>query len=89
MPYIKQNERKEYDNSLTAMIINLNKNGNVKGHLNYVITMLVKSYIDSKGLNYNNLSDVTGVLNDVKIEFERCVVAPYEDKKIKENGCIY
>jgi len=45
--------------------------------------------LKATGISYDNLSDITGVLNDVKTEFERKVVAPYEDEKITENGKIY
>lgn len=60
-----------------------------KGDLNYVMTRLSQEYIVFHGKSYNTLSDVTGMLNDVKTEFERKVVAPYEDMKIEENGGIY
>jgi hypothetical protein len=35
------------------------------------------------------VNDVVGALDGAKAEFQRRVVAPYEDKKIRENGDVY
>lgn len=58
------------------------------GELNYIITTLIHEYIKRKGLSYTTLNDVLGVLSGVDLELKRCVIAPYEDKKRRENGCI-
>ena len=89
MPYIKKEKRHEINLDIQELINTLEELGYEKGDLNYSITLLVQFYIKHHGKSYNTLSDVTGVLNDVKTEFERRVVAPYEDKKIKENGDVY
>jgi hypothetical protein len=89
MPYIKQMDRTNLRPELAALIHSLYRLGNKKGNLNYVITMMIKQYTMDKGTSYDTLSDITGVLNDVKTEFERKVVAPYEQIKEKENGPIY
>lgn len=59
------------------------------GALNYQITMLIKQYIARNGMGYTACNDVMGALEGCKMEFYRRVVAPYEDKKIKENGDVY
>lgn len=59
------------------------------GELNYLITLLVIQYIEVNGLNYQRLNDVVGALDGAKAEFQRRVVAPYEDTKIRENGDVY
>ena len=48
--------------------------------------MIIHEYIGKKGLSYTHLNDVVGVLESAKAEFQRTVVANYEDKKISENG---
>jgi len=89
MPYIKQSMRNELDPLINALAEEMHELGCNEGDLNYCITSLVIAYVEANGLSYSSLSDVTGVLNDVKVEFERRVVAPYEDKKIAENGDVY
>lgn len=60
------------------------------GELNYAITQQVLRYIDpNKGLSYRLLNEVVGVLECVKQELYRRMVAPYEDAKIAENGDVY
>jgi hypothetical protein len=89
MPYIKKERRKALEHIINELFEDLNSMGLNKGDLNYCITMLIKKWVETKGLSYDTLSDITGVLNDVKTEFERKVVAQYEDRKIQENGEIY
>lgn len=88
MPYIKPERRKELDDGVFRLATDLHGSGNDKGDLNYVITSLIHYHLKHVGIRYSTLSDITGVLNDVKVEFERRIVAPYEDKKIAENGNI-
>ena len=89
MPYIKKEDRLRLANGLIAAVNHLRHNDWTKGEVNYFISSLLNEWVHYKGLSYNTLSDITGVLNDVKTEFERKVVAPYEDLKIKENGEVY
>lgn len=56
------------------------------GQLNYHISMLWMCYLDIHGLSYQSINDVVGALESSKAEFQRRVVADYEDKKIEENG---
>jgi hypothetical protein len=58
------------------------------GELNYIITTLVHSYIERKGLCYTTLNEAIGVLECAKLELYRMVVAPYENGKQSENGPI-
>jgi len=44
--------------------------------------------LEKVGKKYDTLSDVTGVLHDIVTEWDRTVVAPYEDLKIKQNGDV-
>lgn len=79
MPYIEQSRRKDL---LHAEI-------KTAGELNYMLTMTVKRYLDSKGLSYPTINDIVGALESAKAEFQRRVVAPYEDAKIKDNGDVF
>lgn len=59
------------------------------GQLNYQITRLLLKYLEMKGLRYDTLNDIVGVLECSKSEFYRRVVMPYEEYKRQENGDIY
>lgn len=59
------------------------------GELNFVITTLIDEFISKKGLKYETLNAMIGVLECAKMELYRRICAPYEDKKIIENGDVY
>lgn len=81
MPYIKQKDRDFIkDNEVTPSNV---------GEFNYVITELIKSYVNKHGLSYRTINDVIGVLEASKLEFYRRIAVPYEDIKIEENGDVY
>lgn len=82
MPYIKKEDRKKFNSAIDSL------NPNNSGELNYVITRLAHNYIKEKGLRYANMNEVVGVIESAKLEFYRKVVAPYEEKKIEDNGDI-
>jgi hypothetical protein len=80
MPYIDQERRRALDHD--------NASPRHAGELNYLIFHLIEDYIREKGLHYQTLNDVTGVLESVKQELYRRLTGPYEDEKIAENGDI-
>ena len=85
MPYIKQEDRDCLDETMSELnykIIN-------EGELNYVITSLCIDYVNRNGKDYSTLNAVHGVLNCADKEFYRRMTAPYEDRKIEENGDVY
>jgi hypothetical protein len=82
MPYVKQEER-EY---LGWPLEQSSENG---GQLNFQITQLILDYYNRNGQRYQQINDVLGALEGAKLEFYRRVAAPYEDKKIKENGDVF
>ena len=84
MPYIKQEDR----NALG------NRDPENAGELNYLLTQIVLEYlIGNKETNYNanyqRYNDAMGALEGCKLELYRRAIAPYEDKKIQENGDVY
>ncbi|MDD5016321.1 MAG: hypothetical protein PHW73_14725 [Atribacterota bacterium] len=89
MPYIKKDQRNIYSSSIENITSILSQNKWKKGDFNYCISMIINAWVKDTGLSYDTLSNITGVLNDIKTEFERKVVAPYENKKIEENGEVY
>lgn len=92
MPYIKQSDRKFIDAVLNLLfdvlrLLSSNDPDGDNGRMNYVITRLINAWYGSGG--YNAFNDAVGVLECVKQEFYRRVVAPYEDKKKEERGDVY
>ena len=82
MPYIKQEAREVFENVVLPGVT-------TAGELNYFITKLCQHYIADHDLNYQTLNDITGALENCKLEFYRRLTAPYEDTKIKENGDVF
>jgi len=89
MPYITETDRKHVDEQVQELSNKLYVAGYKKGMLNYCITKLVLGYLKVYGKSYDTLSDIVGVLEDVKTEFQRRVVNPYEDDKKFSNGDVY
>jgi len=81
MPYINQDDR----DSIMAE----DKVARTAGELNYRITMQLIDYLNLHGESYQTYNDIIGALEGAKLELYRRKIAPYEDKKIKENGDVY
>ena len=64
-------------------------NPETPGELNYVITSIILRYLAKYVISYARFNEVMGVLESIKQELYRREVAPYEDKKIMDNGDIY
>lgn len=86
MPYIKQEDKDKWCQDDLNEVIGQIENC---GELNYIFTIIAHSYIKRKGLRYQNINDVLGALDGASKEFYRRVAAPYEDKKIEENGDVW
>jgi len=84
MPYIKQEDRKRFQDAILSIRANATK----PGELNYVITSICHHYISRHGLNYTNLNEVIGALEAVKLEFYRKLTVPYEEEKERLNGSL-
>ena len=88
MPYIKDSYQRRRVLDPTVGVSEPRRAQNV-GELNFQITRLCYEYAQRKGVSYETLNAVRGVLGCATDEFYRRVVAPYEDMKIKENGDVY
>jgi hypothetical protein len=89
MPYVDKESRLKMRATLEAFHYAIDFYGVTPGELNYVITCLANDYINTKGENYTHMNDVLGVLEGAKLELYRQRVAPYENKKMEENGNVY
>jgi len=87
MPYITQEDRPQYDDVLAELIGLLKEKPpeSVDGHLNYVVTRVIKEVYP---LRYYHVNKAMGVLECIQHEFYRRVAAPYEDTKIEQNGDV-
>lgn len=87
MPYIQ--ERGWIDERLRSILSAIEQDANVTpGEINYIVTRIVKTWL-TKRASYCDFNRAIGVLECVKLELYRRMVAPYEDKKREENGDVY
>lgn len=84
MPYIKQDDRSKFDSAAKSIAAN----ADCAGDLNYAITVILQTYIKKKGLKYDTLNSVHGMMNACNNELYRRVTAPYEDSCIVRNGDV-
>lgn len=83
MPYIAGDDRGQAINYPFAEASLKNP-----GKLNFIITRLVRCFLNEKP-RYEDFNAAIGVLECAKLELYRRMIAPYEDKKIEENGDVY
>jgi len=83
MPYIKQEDRVQYDEVLFRM-------GEIKtkGDLEYCIFSLMKKYMKTRESKYSNLHDCTYAAGHCCDEFRRRFLDKREDIAISTNGDI-
>lgn len=84
MPYIKLDKRNELDPHIAALA----RSVATEGELNYCLYKLSCLLIEKMGESYDNYSMCSSAMEHAKLEWYRRRVAPYEDKKIRENGDI-
>ena len=92
MPYIKKEDQKKFTDLLKQVDEFFKDNDLSPGELNYFLSRILilyyKNYSKYNGLSYALLNSIIGVIENVKLEFYRRVITPYEDKK-KKNNDIY
>ena len=93
MPYITQQEREAYDDTLNTLRLDLMVTTGIKGcgfsgKLNYIIsTILYKIWL--RNPRYETANALIGVLECAKLEFYRRVIANYEDEENRINGDVF
>lgn len=91
MPYIEKEQRAEIDKALEPLWPVLVAIGDA-GSINYILTRIcghwLQRYALTEGVRYEHFNAVIGALECAKLEFVRRAVAPYEDRKIRENGDV-
>ena len=91
MPYIKSEDRIHLENLAkleNSGISDIGRNCRTAGELNYTITKIIHAYFYTRGGRYQQINDIVGALESCKAEFQRRIVNPYEDLKIKESGDV-
>lgn len=88
MPYITQEQRLKYAIVEDELDLAIDEDTTV-GDLNYLLTLVMKEYLNKKGLRYATLNDIRGAIENAASEFYRRVAIPYEDEKIAGNGDVY
>jgi len=87
MPYIKHEQRVKLESLIQSFKDKMYMDPLSAGELNYIITQISLAFLQN--VSYTELNEVVGILECVKQEFYRRVVAEYEDEKIQENGDVY
>lgn len=82
MPYIKKDKRKNMDKIYYAMQL---MDVKADGDLNYILFKYCKEVVPE---GYNSYKNFIAELRQCATEIERRILAPYEDKKIEENGDV-
>ena len=101
MPYIPQSVRNKYDKLIDQLYDRVNETTvgeyrletsyipeDVDGEMNYVITRLIDEVYGVRP-RYINYERAVGLLDSVKVEFQRRRVGPYEESKKEANGDVY
>lgn len=83
MPYIKQDDRKEYDKFLKRCPIIMNK-----GHLEYIVFSLMRKYMATRKYRYSILHDCVYAVQHCADEFRRRFLDKREDEARRTNGDI-
>jgi len=83
MPYIKKEERKDFDYFLDKI-----QAINTKGELEYCLFKLMKIYMKNKEIRYSTLHDCTYAAMHCADEFRRRYLDKREDEAMNTNGDI-
>ncbi len=83
MPYIPPEQRPFSDPLATFPHLD------TSGKLNFALTKLCEEYRNIMGDSYCTWNTIIGALECAKLEYNRRVVVPYENRKMRENGDVY
>ena len=90
MPYVTPERREllmqfdEKNHRLVVSTINITS----PGDLAFVFYRICQFYVIRNGRKFETLNAIVGVLETTKGEFSRRILAPYEDRKMRENGDV-
>jgi len=84
MPYIKLDERNNFDPVLESL-----PRINTKGQLAYCVFKLMIRYMKDREYRYSNLHDCVYAAMHCADEFRRRFLDAREDKAMEDNGDIY
>jgi len=84
MPYIKPKRRKAIAPIANMLLDEVQEDG----ELNFALFYMFKLDWVNDGPSYWKARDFIGELNECIAEIRRRYLAPYEDKKIEENGDV-
>lgn len=86
MPYVDSTSREKLSDLVNRIHLT---NVASAGELNYIITNLILTFIETRGVSYQTYNDVVGALENCKLELYRREIITYEEQKRKENGDVY
>jgi len=86
MPYLREENKVYFDKLLERLRKCAIANG---GELNFLFTEIINQFHVTNSKRYETMNTVVGALESCKVEYQRRIVAPYEDKKIQENGEVF
>jgi len=89
MPYIRKNDRLQYEELLEKLLDLLEQSGYHPGHMNFVISDLINKCLGEEGMSYTNANKWIGSLECAKLEIYRRLLVPYENDKCQENGEVF
>ena len=87
MPYIKKDEKVDYNEDLKHLIADLAVQGWKVGDITYAMYVVVQHWFCDKP-GYQAIAEIRGMLAGVLSEFDRQYAFPYEDRKKRENGDV-
>lgn len=87
MPYIPDQQRCDIHDDLQELGMDFIPEN--AGEVNYIVSELINNYLRNRGTNYATINEMMGALECAKLELYRVLAAPYEDKKMCENGPVY
>lgn len=89
MPYIPHEDRNRFRPALASLAAAIDEDDITPGQLDYLFCIVAKLYVDKKGANYTSFNDVMGAFKGASSEFERRMIVPYEEGKLRMNGDIF
>ena len=86
-PYINKAHRPAYGAVLDALPDEFTATW--PGDVAYLLTQILLRYVGDTAVGYSSHAMVLGILESVKLEYCRRVLAPYEDEARDRNGEVF